>query len=52
MDFSQQVTFALKRMATLPLRDSMPSVWYPGYLPGMPDLLVFRFPPEMRRSGF
>lgn len=54
MDIFQQLAAAAEafgRLASLPLRESMPSVWYPGYLPRMPDLLVFKFLPEMRRSG-
>ncbi|NKQ73425.1 hypothetical protein C3Y89_24290 [Rhizobium sp. UPM1132] len=35
----------------LPIKDWLPTVWYPGYLEGMPDLLVGKLPDEFQRTA-
>lgn len=37
-------------LTSTPLRQAMSSVWYPGFIPNVPDLLVFRLPNEIRRN--
>lgn len=34
----------------LPIKNWLPTVWYPGYLKNMPDLLVGKLPDEFQRT--
>ena len=34
-----------------PVRDWLPTVCYPGYMPGLPDIWLGRWPAVFRRSG-
>lgn len=38
-------------LATTPFRELAPSAWYPGFLPGLPDLLVLSLPRPLRNRG-
>jgi hypothetical protein len=41
----------LNLLKTEPLRKIAPSVWYPGYMPGLSDLLVMRMPPALHHQS-
>lgn len=41
----------IERLRHTPLREFVPHVWYPGYMPGLPDLLLLRLPPELQHPG-